>query len=257
MSVLRRLGDSVRGVFRGSRLAWGNSWVLSLLAPTLPLLIVLGCSGIALQNIEQAEADLVAGVGKVNDALTVVQDDPNLATAEGDLRAALADFGDAWAALTGEPSAGAVLESCANRCDNECPSVTKTGCVAACPFGCPPHCCGCKSDNDGCDHGGCPTCTCSSPPCDAPCGAAPIAAVEHHSCEWYCNQESCNSTPAHVIDCVDHCIDGLHHHPKCEHLTAEHESCYARCQKTCSGHNFTDCLEWCADGKGPRCKPFP
>lgn len=72
------------------------------------------------------------------------------------------------------PCDGAVQEDCVDRCDHECPSVTKAGCAAACPFDCPPHCCGCKSDKDGCDHGGCPTCTCSSPPCaETPTEAAP------------------------------------------------------------------------------------
>ena len=111
-------------------------------------------------------------------------------------------------------------ESCIDRCDRECPSVTKAGCVAACPFDCPPHCCGCKSDKDGCDHGGCPTCTCSSPPCaETPAESAPCppALGKHHSCEWRCNNECdpVQNTPADIIKCVSDCLEGKGF--KCSH----------------------------------------
>ena len=92
-------------------------------------------------------------------------------------------------------------KSCANRCDDECPATTKIGCVAACPFGCPPHCCGCKSSKDGCDHSGCPTCSCSSPPCDPePEG---ICAPEHKSCSERCYQDCKNGS---FEPCLEHCL---------------------------------------------------
>lgn len=102
----------------------------------------------------------------------------------------------------------ASAESCETRCKHKCPWYEVAGCVNECISDKPPQCVPAPASGLGGFHW--PTCNDSFPNCLPP---AVQRHVEHHSCEWRCNQESCNTTPAHVIGCVDHCL--AHGHPHC------------------------------------------
>lgn len=111
-----------------------------------------GCSGIAVQNIETAIADLEAANAHVQAAYQTLADDPALASAAGDLAAAWADVDAARHALLGRSD-----ESCDSRCEHECSGAEVASCILNCVHGhgCYPSCCGCKDGSTMCkDCGG-------------------------------------------------------------------------------------------------------
>ncbi|MYF31191.1 MAG: hypothetical protein F4169_20510 [Gammaproteobacteria bacterium] len=117
---------------------------------------------------------------------------------------------------------GAIMEDCIDRCDHECSAGTKTSCVAQCPFGCPPHCCGCQSEkDDSCDK--CSDCGSPQPPTD--CGEAAMTLEEARQIVPDLTEscyDRCNSCPAYCPDGDYSCPSTMcwincskNHHPVC------------------------------------------
>lgn len=143
----------ISGPYRALQgVSWAISKIAVALAVGLAVALVPGCSGIAVQNIETAIADLEDANAHVQAAYQTLANDPALASAAGDLAAAWADVDAARHALLGRAD-----ESCDSRCEHECSGVEVASCILNCVHGhgCYPSCCGCKDGSTMCkDCGG-------------------------------------------------------------------------------------------------------